>query len=81
MPEELLTKRIAAAATNMDPGNEDDVEFDKRMAIMERVMTRLEKDRELGVKERDAETRRLSVVGRQQPAAQPQPPIPEGGIQ
>ena len=66
LPQELEIDRIKAVTTNLDKGDADDKEFQKRLKISEQLL----KEREIAVKEGNAAPQEAP-----QPVPQPQPQL------
>jgi len=63
MPQELEIDRIKAVTTNLQAGDTDDKEFEKRLKLSQQLL----KEREVAVKEGNP------VAANPAPAAQPRP--------
>jgi len=76
VPEELEIDRIKAFTTNLDAGDEDDKEFEKRLKIADRLL----KEREVAVKEKGKANDNTAPVQQGTGGNQPVVPTPEQTI-
>ena len=76
VPEELEIDRIKAFTTNLDAGNDDDKEFEKRLKIADRLL----KEREVAVKEKGKANDNTAPVQQGTGGNQPVVPTPEQTI-
>jgi hypothetical protein len=76
VPEELEIDRIKAVTTNLDLGDDDDKEFEKRLKIADRLL----KEREVAVKEKGKANDNTAPVQQGTGGNQPVVPTPEQTI-
>ena len=76
VPEELEIDRVKAFTTNLDAGDEDDKEFEKRLKIADRLL----KEREVAVKEKGKANDNTAPVQQGTGGNQPVVPTPEQTI-
>jgi len=76
VPEELEIDRIKAVTTNLDAGDDDDKEFEKRLKIADRLL----KEREVAVKEKGKANDNTAPVQQGTGGNQPVVPTPEQTI-
>ena len=79
IPQELEIDRIKAVTSNLQVGDADDKEFEKRLRISEQLL----KERDIAVKEGTAAQRAPQAQPRPQAQPQAQPPMmqpPQGQL-
>ena len=76
VPEELEIDRVKAFTTNLDAGDDDDKEFEKRLKIADRLL----KEREVAVKEKGKANDNTAPVQQGTGGNQPVVPTPEQTI-